>query len=282
MEKGITVIENTVGLQEIHSEEEFGMSELNSLFRQRIGMPENEKITFAALDPVLELTAKSIPFENFSIIEKRASVVAKDNLVRKLLVDKEGGLCYELNALLYFFLSDNGFHAVLTRGVVYNNEEQTYMTIGRTHAAILLVHEDQTYLVDTGFGGNLPLTPVPMTGETVNSQSGAFRARKAQSEHGDYVLEMKLKHKDNDWRIGYAFDSGKAVVDVAELNEIQTIIAEHPDSSFNQHPLITRRTNQGSVTLTDASLTQWIDGAVVKEKIDSGRFKELLKKHFGR
>ncbi|UUZ90158.1 arylamine N-acetyltransferase [Paenibacillus sp. P25] len=212
------------------------MSELNGLYRQRIGMPENEKITFAALDRVLGLTAKSIPFENFSIIEHRASVIAKDNLVRKLLVDKEGGLCYELNALLYFFLIDNGFHAILTRGVVYNNEAQAYLTIGRTHAAILLVHADQTYLVDTGFGGNLPLTPVPMTGETVTSRNGAFRVRKAHSEHGDYVLEMKLKHKDNDWRIGYAFDSEKSVADVAELNEIQTIIAEHPDSPFNKHP----------------------------------------------
>lgn len=258
------------------------MSELNGLFRQRIGLPENEKITFAALDTVLDLTAKSIPFENFSIIEHRACAISKDNLVRKLLVDKEGGLCYELNALLYFFLIDNGFHAVLTRGVVYNNEAQAYLTIGRTHVMILLGHEAQTYLVDTGFGGNLPQTPVPMTGETVNSRNGAFRVRKAHSEHGDYVLDMKLKHKDNDWRIGYAFDTGKSVADVAELNELQTIIAEHPDSPFNKHPLITRRTDRGSVTLTGASLTQWIDGAVVKEKIDSGRFKELLKKHFGR
>lgn len=258
------------------------MSELNHLFRQRIGMPENEEITFSALDPVLELTAKSIPFENFCIIEHRASVIAKDNLVRKLLVNKEGGLCYELNALLFFFLIDNGFHAVLTRGVVYNNETQAYLTIGRTHATILLAHEDQTVLVDTGFGGNLPLTPVPLTGETVTSRNGAFRARKAHSEHGDYVLEMKLKHKDNDWRIGYAFDSRKHVTDVAELTEIQTIIAEHPDSPFNKSPLITRRTDQGSVTLTGTSLTQWIDGAVTKEKIDSGRFKQLLKEHFGR
>jgi len=258
------------------------LSELIALFRQRIGMPDNEKITFAALELVLELTAKSIPFENFGIIEHRASEISRDNLVRKMLVDKEGGLCYELNALLYFFLIDNGMPASLTRGVVYNNEAQAYLTIGRTHATILLAHEDRTYVIDTGFGGNLPLTPVPLTGETVTSRNGEFRAREARSEHGDYVLEMKLRHKDNDWRVGYAFDSGKPVADVGELNEIQTLIAEHPDSPFNKHRLITRRTDQGSVTLTDSSLTQWIDGVVTKEKMDGGRFKELLIKHFGR
>ncbi|WP_339322768.1 hypothetical protein [Paenibacillus sp. FSL W8-0194] len=45
-------------------------------------------------------------------------------------------------------------------------------------------------------------------------------------------MEMKLKHKDNEWRLGYVFNSGNPVDDVAELNENQTIIAEYPDSPF--------------------------------------------------
>lgn len=52
------------------------------------------------------------------------------------------------------------------------------MTIGRTHVTILLKHEGQIYLIDTGFGGNLPLKPVPLNGETVISQNGEFRIKK--------------------------------------------------------------------------------------------------------
>jgi N-hydroxyarylamine O-acetyltransferase len=71
----------------------------------------------------------------------------------------------------------------------------------RTHVTILLQHEGQTYLVDTGFGGNL--------------------------------------YKDTDWKIGYAFDTKRPLENLSELNEVQGIIVEHKESRFNKPPLIT-------------------------------------------
>ncbi|MED4475565.1 MULTISPECIES: arylamine N-acetyltransferase family protein [Bacillaceae] len=257
------------------------MCELNSLFRKRIGISQNKNITFEKLDYILEQTAINIPFENLCIMENKISDINKENLINKILVNKEGGLCYELNSIFYFFLIENGFDASLVRGVIYDNINETYSTIGRTHVAILVTHKNQTYLIDTGFGGNLPLKPVPITGEPVTSNNGEFRVNKGDSEFGNYVLEMKLKHKDTNWKIGYAFDSKKLINDVSEFNEIQTIIAKHQESPFNKKPLITRLTSTGNLTLTDTSFTQWIDGIDTKEEIDHAKFKELLKKHFG-
>ncbi|MBP0725728.1 arylamine N-acetyltransferase [Bacillus sp. RG28] len=257
------------------------MSELNSLFRKRIGISEEENITFETLDNILEKTAYNIPFENLCIIENKTNDITKENLMNKILLKKEGGLCYELNSIFYLFLIENGFNAFLARGVVYNQENQGFQTHGRNHVTILINHEGQTYLIDTGFGANLPLKPVPLTGETIISNNGKFRIEKVNTEHGDYVLHIKLKHKDTDWRIGYAFDSKRMVTDLLELNEIQSAISEHPESPFNKNPLITRLTSGGSVTLTDSSFTQWVDGKVTKEKIGYARFKELSKRHFG-
>ncbi|KKE79415.1 arylamine N-acetyltransferase [Oceanobacillus caeni] len=257
------------------------MCELNSLFRKRIGISQNKNITFEKLDYILEQTAINIPFENLCIMENKISDINKENLINKILVNKEGGLCYELNSIFYFFLIENGFDASLVRGVIYDNINETYSTIGRTHVAILVTHKNQTYLIDTGFGGNLPLKPVPITGEPVTSNNGEFRVNKGDSEFGNYALEMKLKHKDTNWKIGYAFDSKKLINDVSEFNEIQTIIAKHQESPFNKKPLITRLTSTGNLTLTDTSFTQWIDGIDTKEEIDHAKFKELLKKHFG-
>jgi N-hydroxyarylamine O-acetyltransferase len=257
------------------------MSDLNTLFRQRIGTPEKEDITFQSLNYILEKTAKNIPFENLCVIENRTSDITKENLTNKILVKQEGGLCYELNSIFYFFLIENGFNAVLARGVVYDHAAQAFHTLGRTHVTILVTHKQQKYLIDTGFGGNLPLKPVPLTGEAVDAATGEFRIKKVDSKHGDYVLEMKLKHKDTDWKIGYAFDSKKPITEVSEFNEIQTIIAEHPESSFNKKPLITRLTPEGNVILTDRSFTQWTNGTPTKEDIDKKRFKELLVQYFG-
>ncbi|MFD9626622.1 arylamine N-acetyltransferase family protein [Peribacillus muralis] len=253
------------------------MNDLNALFRKRIGIKEGEKLTFEGLDDILERIAKTIPFENLAIIASNLNDINKENIINKLLVRNEGGVCYELNAALYFFLADNDFEVTLFRGVIYN---QGWTTIGRTHVTILLNHDGQTYLVDTGFGGNLPLKPVPLNGETVISPNGEFRIKKVNTEHGNYILELKLKYKDPDWKIGYAFDSSNPVGNVAELNEVQTIISEDPQSPFNKHRLITRLTNSGNITLTDTSFTQWVDGKVTKEEIDGKQFNELMKQHF--
>lgn len=257
------------------------MSEISALFRKRIGLSEDEPISFESLGMVLEKTATSLPFENGCIVGRNTSGITKDYLREKMLVKKEGGLCYELNSLFYFFLIENGFEAVLTRGVVYKPAAQQFLTIGRTHVTILLTHQGQTYVIDTGFGGNLPLQPVPLTGEIISSRNGHFRIKQMPSEYGDYVLEMKLTYKDTDWRIGYAFDSKKPVTDVSEFDEIQEIIVNHAESPFNKTPLLTRFTNTGTITLTDTSFTQWVDGSMSKEQIDSERFKELRRQHFG-
>lgn len=161
----------------------------NTLFLQRIGIPENEEVTFKKLDYILEKTATTIPFENLGVLSTQSREINKENMMDKVLIQNEGGLCYELNTTFYFFLVENGFDVKLIRGVVYDHTVQKWGTIGRTHVAILLVHNEKTYLVDTGFGGNLP----------------------------------------------------------------------NPKSLFNKHPLITKLTQNGSLTLTDTSFTQWIN-----------------------
>ncbi|MDF2645844.1 MAG: arylamine N-acetyltransferase [Paenibacillus sp.] len=257
------------------------MDELNGLFRKRMGIPENQKLTFETLDNILRKTATSLPFENLSIISNKTSAITKESLITKMLVKNEGGLCYQLNPLLYFFLVENGFNAVLVRGEVYNYATKDWSRLGRTHVAILLKHKDHTYLVDTGFGGNLPLKPVPLNGETTTSVNGEFRVKAMESDYGDYILEMKLKYKDTDWKIGYAFDTKRPLEKLSELNEVQGIIVQHKESRFNKTPLITQLTSDGNITLTDASFTQWVNGNSKKEQIDNDKFKELAKQHFG-
>ncbi len=255
-------------------------TELNQLFRKRIGISETAKITFDMLDFLLEKTAQTIPFENLSIINGNTCQITKENLIKKILLRNEGGLCYELNPILYFFLLENGFYVRLIRGVVYNHPAQKWSSTGRTHAVILLSHNEQTYLIDTGFGVNLPLLPVPLSGQIAESANGEFRIIPVVSDTGDYILQVKLSNKDTDWRIGYIFDSRRPVKDISELNEMQKIISEHPDSSFNKHPLITKLTRNGNITLTDTSFTQYMCGNVRKEVVDNRTYKKFAKQYF--
>jgi N-hydroxyarylamine O-acetyltransferase len=257
------------------------MSNLNTLFRRRIGFPEHEEITFEKLDIILEKTAKTIPFENLSIIGNRTTDITKEHLINKLLTKNEGGLCYELNALLYLFLAENGFDIALVRGVIFDQHSQQWNTIGKTHVLNLITHRGQVYLADTGFGGNLPLRPVPLTGETAASANGEFCVKKEESDQGNYIFYMKLRDKDKEWKKEYAFHSAEAVDDVTDLNDIQKIILEHPESPFNKKKLITMLTDRGNATLTESSFTEWADGRSEKKEVDHKEFNEIAKNYFG-
>jgi N-hydroxyarylamine O-acetyltransferase len=255
-------------------------TELDQLLRKRIGISEKETITFDLLDQILEKTAFTIPFENTNIVFGNSYKISKESLINKILVKNEGGLCYELNPILYFFLLENGFTVKLVRGVVYNQLPERWSPTGRTHTAILLTHNHQKYLIDTGFGVNLPLRPVPLNGQITVSANGEFRIVPVVNEFGDYILEIKLRDKEANWKIGYCFDTKNPVRDITELDEIQQIISTHQDSSFNKNPLITILKNNGNMILTDSSFTQYMNGKVRKDAVDEKAFKKMAKDYF--
>jgi N-hydroxyarylamine O-acetyltransferase len=256
------------------------MNDINVLFRKRIGLNSKEPITIENLAGILELTASAIPFENLCTLSGDPGELNEASLVDKILHRNEGGLCYDLNGVLYLFLKENGLDVQLIRGAVYVPELNGFSPTGRTHAAIIMNDGGMGYLIDTGFGGNLPLRPVPLDGSEIMTPTGEFRVRKEESEFGDYFLEMKLQNKDTDWRIGYAFESRQPVENIGDLTEMKKIITEHPQSAFNKKPLLTRVTANGSMVLTESSFTRWKDGQVTKEEIDSSKFKQLAKEHY--
>jgi N-hydroxyarylamine O-acetyltransferase len=258
------------------------MPTLDDLFRKRIGYLGPIGLGFDDLPTLLVATSRALPFENLSVVERRGLPITRDNLIEKLLVGNEGGLCYELNPLLYFYLRDCGFDVSMMRGIVYNPEAKAFAGTGPTHVTLLLRHQDETYLVDTGFGGFLPLRPVPLNGAPVESANGWFRVRTASDEHaihGNLVFELKQRYQDSDWRIGYVFDS-RQPISTLECEEIRRIIAEHPASKFNTRPLATKLTERGSITLTDTSLTRMEEGSMTKESVTPERFQDLLALHF--
>lgn len=256
------------------------MNNIDTFFRNRIGFPRDEKVTIGNLDKVLEKTALSLPFENLRIIDGRSEKLTEENLLKKIFQYNEGGLCYELNPILYLFLAENGLNVSMVRGTTFNQEQKRWNRLRGTHVANLLEYNGRHYLVDCGYGGNLPLKPVPLNGETVSSKVGEFRVGKLDSEYGDYVLYMKRKYKDDDWTIGYAFNTKERISNISQLQEVQRLIEEHEESPFNKTPLIVKLTDKGSMTLTKTSYTEWADGKMKKEEINEQQFYKIKEEIF--
>lgn len=260
------------------------MTELQKQFFSRLNIKEKESILFADLPKLLHAMAQTVPFENLDIIRGTAKEISKENLQEKILIHNRGGLCYELNPLIYYFLKDCGFDVHLVSGTVYNAAAATW-AVDSGHIATVLKHNHELYLIEVGFGSYLPLSPVPFSGETVHSVTGDYRVRKETTAKGNYILEMRKNNEflditaSDDWSIGYAFYIDE--IDETKVNDAQKVIIEHEKSPFNKVPLLVKLTQDGHASLTKESFTVTKHGKKSKETITEQQYSNLLHEIFG-
>lgn len=231
----------------------------------RIHYPLGHTLTFADLPALLEAFAYHLPFDNAAVLKKE-SVPFDQNRLRQTFIERQaGGVCYDLNHLLYEVLRIKGFDVSLLKATVFDQENDVWSATGPTHVAVLLSHQEQTYLVDMGFGVNLALRPIPLTGETITSPSGNYRI--APNGAG-YQLEMLRTGQDDEFVIGYHFYT-QQTIEPAALSDMEQIIQEHPASPFNKRSLLAIRMADGHRILTRQALTTWTDGKKTIQPVTS-------------
>jgi N-hydroxyarylamine O-acetyltransferase len=103
---------------------------------------------------------QSIPFENLDIGLKRVIQINEPDIWNKLIVNKRGGFCYELNGLFAWLLKQIGFEVTYLNARVFNSKGD--LGIDFDHLALLvgIPHQSMRWLVDVGFGDsfNEPLS----------------------------------------------------------------------------------------------------------------------------
>lgn len=242
--------------------------------------PELKELGYFQIDDKLEqialiqkLFAKTYTFENLDVLLKKDQPMNEAFLIDKLLVQKRGGLCYELNGLLYLVLQAFGFDAILGVGTVWS--DQKGWTLNKTHTIVLTYINNKMYLVDSGFGTNLSQRPIQVDGEPVTSRTGTFRLRTRKTKRGSILFEKLTK---NGWTQRYAFYPDP--VELEDLERVNKIIHEHPESGFNKTPLIAKALDDGTVSITDRRVNRtWINekGMEVKdERIEFQHMDEML------
>jgi len=102
---------------------------------------------------------QSVPFENLDIGLKRMIQINERDIWNKLVVNKRGGFCYELNGLFAWLLKQIGFNVTYLNARVFNREGN--LGIEFDHLALLVQAPSQheRWLADVGFGDsfNKPL-----------------------------------------------------------------------------------------------------------------------------
>ena len=218
----------------------------------------------------------SVPFENLDIGLGRPIRLHAEALWEKIVVQRRGGFCYELNGLFGQLLRQVGFGVTYLNARVYNREGQ--LGIDFDHLALLVEvpGESGRWLADVGFGDSFN---EPLGFEERGEQAQGLRSYRIEQLQDGFVTWQK--NYDGTWERQYFFDLQPHTFP----EEYEPACLYHqtsPQSSFTRGSIISRATPDGRVSLEDGRLILTKDGQRSQRLLENqAEYEHLLKKYFG-
>ncbi|WP_240348298.1 arylamine N-acetyltransferase [Methylomonas sp. EFPC1] len=155
-------------------------------YLNRIGIAKPEA-TLAGLCQLQQAQLGAIAFENINPLLGLLPELETAALMEKIVANRRGGYCFELNGLFGQALDELGFayQPIMARVRMGRNEGGP-----RLHLAFIVEAEGDSWLVDAGFGGPSHYRPLRLNTEQTQSQDhNQFRLRQ-EAESGETVLEI--------------------------------------------------------------------------------------------
>ena len=241
-------------------------------YLNRLGITEKLKPSFDFLKELQKAHLFNIPFENLDIHYGKNIVLDKNHLYSKIVENKRGGFCYELNGLFYELLISLGFNVKIISARVYSKEKGYGKEFD--HLALIVKISNKEYLTDVGFGdfAYYPLL-INLDAETID-QAGKFRFdiineqyfRVSKKEKGNYIPQ-------------YIFQSKKR--ELMEFDEMCKFHQSSPKSHFTKNRIISIATEDGRKTLTNSKMkianNKKEDEFLI---LDENEFNKQLWEHF--
>ncbi len=217
----------------------------------------------------------NVPFENLDIGFKRPIHLTEEALWNKIVVQRHGGFCYELNGLFAALLKEVGFHVTYLNARVYNREGK--LGIDFDHLALLVQIPNQPgrWLVDVGFGDSFN---EPLSFEEPGEQIQGLRSYRLEQMPDGYTVWQK--NYDGSWERQYFFDLKPRNFPV----DYEAACLYHqtsPKSSFTRGSIISKATPEGRVSLEEGRLIVTRNGQRSEHTFESkDEYHALLKQYF--
>jgi N-hydroxyarylamine O-acetyltransferase len=214
----------------------------------------------------------SVPFENLDVFYRRPILLDGASLYKKIVKERRGGYCFEMNGIFSFVLQEMGFKVtnLLARVTIDGIHYTT-----RTHQAILVETEGNKWLADVGFGNDGVIAPLLLEENTEQKQF-AHTYRITTHPTLGYVLQKK---NEGGYYPLYAFTLDECSPEDFLMSNHFT--ATFPESFFLKMRMCTMPTKEGRITLTDSHFKAVKDTEVVEKPIaNEFEFTAILKEYF--
>lgn len=244
-----------------------------STYLSRLGLlPDHLDPNYEVLRLLQRVHLLRVPFENLDLHWNRPIVLDEERFYEKIVEERRGGFCYELNGLFNELLVSLGFTTRLISARVFNG---TVHGPEFDHAAIIVTIDEDEYLTDVGFGD---FTAEPLRfglGTEQQDNNGVFVIRRFNDEY------FEVAKRDGDgWKSEYIFkDVPRELSEFTEMCDFQQY---SPESHFTKGKLISIMTETGRKTLTGTELIFTAGAQRTRKAIGSDKeFAELLSTEFG-
>ncbi|HEX8109854.1 MAG TPA: arylamine N-acetyltransferase [Kofleriaceae bacterium] len=181
---------------------------------------------------------RAIPFENLDVLLGRRVQIDLPALEAKLVHARRGGYCYEHATLFAAVLRALGFevHTHSARVVMVRSRDEA----PRTHMFLT----SGRWLLDIGFGGPAPLSPVLLDG----TPSGDHRFVRDGADHA-----LEARAADGSWRRLWVSSLERDILIDFEMANHFT--STHPSSPFTQRLMGQAFTPAGKVAVANRDVT---------------------------
>jgi N-hydroxyarylamine O-acetyltransferase len=213
----------------------------------------------------------TIPFENLDNHVGRRIVLDEEKVIRKLVEERRGGVCYELNGAFCGLLREIGFDVSMLAAGVARDEGGFDPPFDHL---TLMVNLDQRWLADVGFGDSFrePLL-LDERGEQVQGDD-AFQLTEAD---GHLIL---LRRESDAWKPQYRFTLEP--YPYSAFSEMCIYHQTSPESIFTQRRACSLATNDGRITVTDKRVITTERGEKrERELVNRDEWRAALVEHFG-
>ncbi|MEU1350228.1 arylamine N-acetyltransferase [Streptomyces sp. NPDC005776] len=246
-------------------------------YLERIGAARPARPDAVALRDLQLRHLTTVPFENLSIHLGEDIVLEEAALLDKIVTDRRGGFCYELNGAFAVLLRALGFRVTLLQARVHGDGGR--LGIPYDHMALRVETDDGTgpWLADVGFGDHAQ-NPLALDDRTDQQDPrGGFRIAQAPAEGGgDYGDLDVLREGAPQFRL----DPRPRAL--ADFRGGAWYHRTSPDSGFTRSPVCSRFTTTGRITLKGHRLLTTVGAQRHETRLESdGEVFAAYHEHFG-
>jgi len=242
-------------------------------YLERMKIVDNEEPSLERLNSLILAHQCNIPFENLDVFEFNKEIsLGIETLFEKIITNKRGGYCFELNALFMTLLEECGFDVYACYCRILRGKDYIPPCL---HRGTLVNIAGQLWFVDVGYGGPMPAGALLVEdGYEATYCNQTFRVEKTD----EYWWTISYLSSHGTEKIMQFTTMPQGAVEFLSPNEF---CSKNKDSVFRNVRLVNRRTPMGSLSITGDIFTEIKDGERSEKKMQTQEeLEQALDKYF--